>query len=84
MNKEALYGIIAYAASDGYSLDSIEEVESLVEYLLTKGVTVITNDAIILTREELNALNEYAKRTQKKGIKSFLKSLWKCKCNEKK
>jgi hypothetical protein len=38
-------------------------VERLADYLIANGVTVLPEGAIILTKEEIAALNEYQKNT---------------------
>lgn len=60
--KEKLKGILAYAASDAHSLDTRIEVERLADFLIANGVTVLPEGAIILTKEEIAALNEYQKK----------------------
>ena len=60
--RTKLIGILSAAASDGYSLDTRIETEQLADYLVKAGVTVLPEGAIILTREEIAALNEYQKK----------------------
>lgn len=57
--KEKLKCILVRAASDDYSLATRIEVERLADYLIANGVTVLPEGAIILTKKEIAALNEY-------------------------
>ena len=40
-------------------------VERLAERLISEGVTILPEGAIILTRKELDALNEYSQKVMK-------------------
>lgn len=60
--REKMKGILARAASDGFSLDTRIETERLAEHLIKNGVTVLPEGAVILTREEIAALNEYQRK----------------------
>ena len=64
-----LIGILAGAASNGLGLDTRIETERLADFLLKNGVTILAEDEIILTRAEIDALNEYSERIKKIGAK---------------
>lgn len=57
--REKLKIILAVAAADGCNLDTRINTEKLAEFLIAQGVTVLPEGAVILTREEITALNEY-------------------------
>ena len=60
--RQKMNNLLAAAASDGYTIGTRIEVERLTDYLLENGVTVLPKGAIILTRKEIAALNEYQKK----------------------
>lgn len=57
--RENLIGILSAAASYAYSLDTRIETEKLADFLIENDVTILPEGAIILTKEEIAALNEY-------------------------
>lgn len=66
--RTKLIGILSAAASDSHSLTTRIETEKLVDYLIEAGVTVLPEGAIILTREEIAALNDYQKKLDGGGV----------------
>lgn len=49
------------------------EVDEVVDFLIKNGVTVLPEGAIILTREEINALNKYRKKHGTGGVNNGCK-----------
>lgn len=48
----------------GVTISAAEEASNIADHLIANGVRLVPKDAIVLTREEINALNEYEKRRQ--------------------
>ncbi len=57
--REKLIGILTGAATNGLSLNTRIETEKLADLLLKNSVTVLSEDEIILTRKEIEALSRY-------------------------
>ena len=53
---------------EGVSL-KMHDVEGVADFLISKGVTILPEDAITVTRKEINALNDYAKKVKREAIK---------------
>ena len=59
MNAKAKLAALLEAAATFLDCPEVDEVA---DFLIKNGVTVIPEGAIILTREEINALNEHQKK----------------------
>jgi hypothetical protein len=44
------------------SLSPVEEASVIADHLIAKGVTILPEGAMVLTKRELDALKEYGKR----------------------
>lgn len=49
------------------------DVDEVADFLIKNGVTVLPEGAIILTREEINALNKYRKKHGTGGVNNGCK-----------